>query len=606
MIGEHISIRPRGREFIAVCPFHDDKNPSLNISPAKQIYKCFACGAGGDVFSFIMDYHKMSFPEALAHLAERAGIPMPSFRPGDSDNPAADGKTPRQVLLDANDAAVRYFRNSLNDPQKGAEARTYLAQRNISPKMAELFAIGYAPDGWDNLVQTIATRRWPHEDFLAAGIIGTSEKSGKLYDRFRHRLIFPIFDMIGRPIAFGGRKMRPEDEPKYLNSPETPLFNKSATLFAQHLAQAAIRQTRTAIIVEGYTDVIACHQAGLTNVVATLGTALTRQHAQVLRRFCDQILLVFDADEAGFKAADRALEVFFNEPLDVSVVVLPDGLDPADLMAKDDALDVWKRAVRDAVDIMTFKFNRIRRQFDAATTTAARQRINEDFLQTLAQLGFQKLDAARRTPIIERLASLLGATPTLVRQMIDSIAAPRTRQTSGSPKEQKDSARRQAERIILGCLLNQPALFHAATDDGRPFSETIVPSDFSQPDLAALFQPLYDWLCDHDAQVLDATALRTVLSEEQSLRDALGLQYEVDRMAASEDERIAGLLKANVAALRRMLADEDYQRSKQSDPAAPSPDQEDPLIAQAQRLSRAIAHVSSGSNAGRTPRQINP
>jgi DNA primase len=329
LIGEQITLRPKGREFVALCPFHEDANPSMYVSPAKQIYKCFACGAGGDAFSFVMDYHKMTFPEAMKYLADREGIELPRASGAGGTGEASGGDDLRQRMRQANDHAARFYRRQI-DADAGVPAREHLRRRGITDEMVEAFGIGYAPDQWDALARAVARHKLDRQAFVATGLIA-ERHDGSTYDRLRHRLVFPIFDAIGRAIAFGGRRLAdsslddPTSEAKYLNSPETPLFNKSATLFGLHQAKKPIIDSRTAIIVEGYTDVIAAHQAGIRNVVATLGTALTRQHASELKRYCDQVIVVFDADEAGQKAADRALEVFFTEPVDVKIATLPEG-----------------------------------------------------------------------------------------------------------------------------------------------------------------------------------------------------------------------------------------------------------------------------------------
>ncbi|MEX0741411.1 MAG: DNA primase, partial [Phycisphaeraceae bacterium] len=323
LIGDHVSLRPRGKEFVGLCPFHEDKNPSMYVSPSKQIYKCFSCGAGGDAFSFMMGYHKMSFPEALEHLAERNNIKLPKRSAGTSGE-GDEGPSPRQRIQQANQLAQRFFKQTYTDASLGKIARDYVTSRGISDAMVEAFGIGCAPDAWDALAGQVQKQRWDAHAFEQAGLIANRKTGNGHYDRLRHRLIFPICDTLGRPIAFGGRtlpdsKLGDKSDAKYLNSPETPLFNKSATLFGLHLAQQTIIAKRTAVIVEGYTDVVAAHQAGRANVVATLGTALTKEHARQLRRYCDRVVLVFDADEAGQKAADRALNVFFEENLDVHI-----------------------------------------------------------------------------------------------------------------------------------------------------------------------------------------------------------------------------------------------------------------------------------------------
>ena len=342
LIGEQVTLRPKGKEFAGLCPFHEDRNPSMFVSPQKQIYKCFVCGAGGDVFSFAMNYHKLSFPEALKVLGERAGIQIKdTHQQGDPGQP-----TVRQKLSEANKCACTFFQRQYQHEQTGAKVRDYVAKRGINDQMLDAFQIGYAPDSWDQFAQYLQQRHLPVEDFVDAGLVSPRSSGGGLFDRMRHRLIFPICDALGRPIAFGGRilpdgTIDDKNEAKYLNSPETPLFNKSATLYGLHLAKQTILQTRTAVIVEGYTDVVACHQHGVRNVVATLGTALTKEHAHALRHFAEKVVLIFDADDAGQKAADRAVEVFIGGSLDVTIAVLPNRMDPDELLALPDGQAQW-------------------------------------------------------------------------------------------------------------------------------------------------------------------------------------------------------------------------------------------------------------------------
>ncbi|MAE63452.1 MAG: DNA primase, partial [Phycisphaeraceae bacterium] len=382
LIGQQIRIQPKGREFVALCPFHDDSNPSMTVSPTKQIYKCFACGAGGGAFDWMINYHKMTFPEALRFLAERAGITLERRGRESGDQP-----NDRQRMSEATEHALGWFRATLGRPQ-GATARAYVEQRGISPEMVEQFQLGCAPDAWDDLAQDVAANRWDPRSFRSAGLIhGRQSGSGDI-DRFRHRLMFPIFDGLGRPIAFGGRilpRQTPSDreEAKYLNSPESALFNKSATLYGLHLARNEIGKRRCAVIVEGYTDVIACHQHGLSHVVATLGTALTTQHVGVLRRFSEKVVLVFDADEAGQKAADRAVEVFLGGELDVAVSILPDGLDPASLLEQADGAARFEALLSEATDALDYQFQRVADEYRGASTMAGQHRIAEQYVDRL-------------------------------------------------------------------------------------------------------------------------------------------------------------------------------------------------------------------------------
>lgn len=422
LIGEHIALRPRGKEFLGLCPFHDDKNPSLHVNPAKQIYKCFSCGAGGDVFSFVQNYHKMTFPEAIRHLAERAGIKLEETRRPEG---ASQGPSDRERVLAANQLAVGYFRVLYRHAEVGQIARKYVEERHINAEMVEAFQIGYAADAWDGLTAMIRQKNWDRSAFELAGLVSPRQNGDGHYDRLRHRLIFPICDALGRPIAFGGRKLRAEDEPKYLNSPETMLFNKSATLFGLHLAKKAIIDARTAVIVEGYTDVIACHQAGVRNVVATLGTALTPQHVNELRRYCQKVILVYDGDEAGQKASDRAIEVFLTGELDVALAILPDELDPAEVFELPDGMEIWEKAMHGATLALDFQFQQVRQQFAAAEGVTGRQKLVENYLQRLSHAGLANMSPVRRAVVIQRLSEMLHMNQAAVQDLLKRLAPAR-------------------------------------------------------------------------------------------------------------------------------------------------------------------------------------
>ncbi len=605
LIGEHVALRARGREFVGLCPFHDDRNPSMNVVPHKQIYKCFACGAGGDCFSFVMDYHKMSFPEALRYLAERANIKLPAYR-GDSGE---GGPSPRERLLGANQQALSHYRKRLQHPQQGAAARDYIAQRGISPEMVQTFQLGLAADSWDDLTRTAINSRWDTQAFEQAGLIVKRNSGEGYYDRLRHRLIFPILDNIGRPIAFGGRILPgsgrdDSSDAKYLNSPETPLFNKSATLYGLHAAQKPIIDSRIAVIVEGYVDVIACHQAGYRNVVATLGTALTTEHARVLRRYCDRVVLVFDGDEAGQKAADRALQVFFNESLDIGIAVLPDEKDPADLMADPEGIAQWSRATESATDALTFQFDRIRSRFEATDTLAGRQRIAEEYLQNLAQLGISNLSPQRRGLIFAQIAQLIGQSPGVVQEQFRKLAAQSAHRPDpqpAAPDPTRLDQRLVAERQLLGALLNRPDLFDTVLADGRPIGENFVSDDFGDPAHHALFHRLSEWL--HENHRLANEDFRAAFTDEPILRLAMELQLEADRLADSDPAKLQSLAVRNAQAMLKWRSEQEYLREK-LEIGQDAANDEHPQQTGHKRLELAVAHIRNNPSAKRTPRIV--
>jgi DNA primase len=475
VIGEHVALKAKGREYVCLCPFHDDHKPSMNVVPHKQIFHCFVCGAGGDVFSFIEKYHKMEFRESLEYLAERAGIALTPFRPaaaaGTAD-PAGAAPITRADLVRANASAADFFRAIYRHAEHGRTARQIVQRRGISPEMVELFGIGASPDRWDGLMITARSKGADPAVFAEAGLLKHRDDGG-LYDAFRNRLMFPIQDQIGRVIAFGARKINEEDEPKYLNSPETRLFEKSGTLYGLFQASRAIQTERTAIITEGYTDTIACHQAGVTNAVATLGTALTPRHAAVLRRLCDTVVLLFDGDAAGQRAADRAVEVFFSEEIDVKIATLAgitDAKDPDELLKRDGGVEVLRRAVASAVDVLDYRYARIKDRLRGAGMAALNRAVEEDLLR-LVDLGFNRVALRRRMLIVKKIADITGLTEKVI---ADSIPGGRRGPMIGgaaatSPRIARASGVAGLSTLeqALGCLLCEPSLWLTISDAQR-------------------------------------------------------------------------------------------------------------------------------------------
>lgn len=596
LIGEQVSLRPKGREFVGLCPFHDDKNPSFSVSPAKQIYKCFSCGAGGDVFSFQMNYHKMTFPEALKHLAERAGIQIEDAR---SEAASAAGRSDRERLNLANDQALNYFRGMLKHSEYGRPARDYIEKRGISPQMVTEFQIGYAADRWDGLIETAKHKGWNLDALVRAELVLPRKQGEGHFDFFRHRLIFPIFDTLGRPIAFGGRKLRPEDEPKYINSRETAVFNKSRTFYGLHLAKKPIIDARTAVIVEGYTDVIACHQAGFRNVVATLGTALTAEHVAELRKFADKVVCIFDADEAGEKAADRAVELFLTGDVDVAVAVLPHGpggskMDPGELFTLEEGPDVWRKCIAEARDALDYQFDRVRERLAAAGTMTGRQKVSQDYLQRIAALGFARSGTIRRGLVIQRLAELLHLKESQIEDLLRQ-AAPRFRspiahagvpEGPSQPFEGGESAPdanneamdvagavagarlravHQAEREVIGCLLRDNRLFLQVVSDGRTFDEAIAPGDILGRQNRRLYEPLYDRLAAGEGVELRGLLADLAAAGEQELANlATEAEAAVERAAGDEPDRMRSVFVGAAEAILNYRRELEYQTNRES------------------------------------------
>ncbi len=577
LIGEHVQLRPKGREHVGICPFHDDRAPSMTVVTHKSsgFYKCFSCGAAGNAIDFMMNYHKMEFIDALRALAERAGIELRQTR---SEDGATGG---RRALLRANAIAANFYRKALAHAEIGARSRAALDARNVSEAMRERFNIGAAPDGWDTFVRHLERLRAHHQTggrtddgargsdavpeldvFRAAGLVRDG-RQGPI-DGFRNRVIFPICDEMGAPIAFGARQLNAEDQPKYLNSPESGVFHKGRGLYGIHLAKKSIIDSRTALICEGYTDVIACHSAGVTNAVATLGTALTRDHARGLKRMAERIVLLFDGDAAGQKAADRAIEVFFAEPVDVRICTLPDELDPDELLRQPDGRERFDAALANSEDALRHFVRRFRQDFRGANGLSAQQQRIEAVLARLVELGFRAMPGLRKTLVMSSLCSITGLPERDLEAALEAVKAPTPRSAPEETVEVKTGtvyrpsleeqgfpvpqarARRDAERGLLAILLAHPQLGAARVrlDDGSslPVTEAITPESFLDPDCRMVLEPLHVWLEDRHPFTMDE-----VLAElrGQSIKScAIDLVLLGEKRAPSENIALERLQEA--------------------------------------------------------------
>jgi len=520
-IGEHVALRRKGVEYVGLCPFHDDHSPSMAVVVHKGdgFYKCFACGAAGNAIDFAMNHLRLDFGGALELLARRAGI---TLAPRGRER-GERGDVERSALIEANAEALRHWRRLLSAARAGragagARAAEELLRRGISPEMVDAFQLGATAASWDDLVEHARSRGLDPKAFLAAGLFKPRREGGGHYDAFRNRLIFPILDEAGRPIAFGGRKLDPEDEPKYLNSAESPVFRKSRTLYGLHLARRAIIDEDLAVVTEGYTDVIACHQFGFSNVVATLGTALTAEHARVLRRLCSRVVLLFDGDEAGQKAADRAAEVFFSEPVDVLVCVLPDNQDPDELLRSGEGPQRFRTALDASVPVLDFLVRRFSQEWQQSPGISARQQRLEAFLARLAELGLASASTLRREFTLKRLSELTGLSTSVLQEALpqqergrgrgrpqatvstEEAAPPRGDEEGDEPSPRPTGpppprAIVMAEAVLLGLLVRFPELAEMTLDSGEghrlPLSELHPPSAFRLPNHRQLAEVLY-------------------------------------------------------------------------------------------------------------------
>lgn len=347
VISDYIDLKRTGKNFLGLCPFHGETKPSFTVSEEKQIFHCFGCGQGGNVLTFVMLYHNLSFPEAVRFLANKYGIQIPTRHMSAGQKRQLKEK---EGLFEINQAAAAYFKTMLVESPLGNVARRYLKKRQMTRHVADRFCLGYAPAGWRNLVEHFTAKGVPLESVEKAGLI-IPKRTG-YYDRFRDRIIFPIVDIHERVVGFGGRSLD-ESLPKYLNSPETPVYHKSRTLYGLQAARQICRQTGSAFVVEGYFDLLALNCHGINNVVATLGTALSREHIRTLKGYAGQVTLVFDSDEAGMKAAERSLPLFVEEKVNARIMRLPKGKDP-DSYVLEKGGDSFRRLADQALGMMEF------------------------------------------------------------------------------------------------------------------------------------------------------------------------------------------------------------------------------------------------------------
>ncbi len=453
---------------VGLCPFHTDHKPSLYVNPSKQIFKCFACSAGGDVLKFIQMKENLTFPQAVERLAQRAGIHLEPIR-SRRDSSQGSGLN-ALTLAKINAWALKHWSANLWDEQKGSAARDYLKSRQISVESAKTWQLGLAIDAWDDLVAEAVEKKAAAESLIPAGLAVEKERGG-CYDKFRNRLMFPIVDVTGRVIGFGGRTLG-DDPAKYMNSPATALFDKSHSLYGLDKARQAITDTGTAIVAEGYTDVMMAHQFGIKNVVAALGTSFTPGHATILKRYAKRIVLLFDSDIAGKSAANRALEVCLSEKVTVLLAFVPDGKDPCDFLLEAGA-EAFTRVIDAAEDVLEFKWNVLEEQLEAGENLADRTEAIRQFLQ-IAAVAFEsrKMDSVSRTVVIGRLSELLKSPHSRIEEEVAKIQKQRRRSGQKDPSEKpqdvpQDFQRRhlmQSQREILEVLLYEPGLYNLAAD----------------------------------------------------------------------------------------------------------------------------------------------
>lgn len=469
LVSDYVPLKPSGSRLKGLCPFHHEKSPSFSVDPNIQLFYCFGCQAGGDAFKFVMLYEKLDFPESVEFLAKRWGVPLPSA----STRPQDDARA-RALLM--NDAAAGFFREQWSDPSRGRVAREYIEKRGVTDAVAERFGIGYAPDTWDALQSVLGARGFKAGEMVTTGLAIPRKDGSGQYDRFRHRVIFPIRDSSGRVVAFGGRALG-DSEPKYLNSPETPAYVKGEHLYGLDVARDAIRREGFAVLVEGYLDLIALHQAGFENAVASLGTALTPAQVKLLARYTQRVVVSYDGDTAGVNAAAKTLDLFLERGFDVRVAEIPQGKDPDDFV-KDEGAAAYDAIVRQAPGYLDFLVGRELHARDLSRPDEKVSAINA-ILPKLARLE----SAVERAAWAGRLADALGIDDDLVMQELRSAlkaAKPGIRHRVGPEEPAKDVEARLV-RLVLG-----------SAEARSRAHEVLEPSDLAATRVGAIVQAILD------------------------------------------------------------------------------------------------------------------
>lgn len=491
LVERYLPLRRQGRGFAALCPWHDDHRPSLQINPERQVFRCFVCNVGGDVFSFIMKMEGVEFPEAVEMLAEMAGISLPQT---DRGTQGAAGEQKRDLFHVMAWAEEQYHRCFL-DMSEAEAARKYIFGRGLSRDSVVRFRLGYSPPQPDWLLRRARRDGIDPQSLLKVGILLQST-GREWFDRFRGRVLFAIHDPQGRSVGIGGRVLpdgATTSPAKYINSPDTPLFSKSRLLYGLDLAKEAIRKTGTALIMEGYTDVIAAHQFGFANAVAVLGTALGDSHLRLLQRYADRVVLVLDGDAAGRRRAAQVLELFVARQIDMRVLTLPDNLDPCDFLHERGAEAFAEALERDATDALDHAVAEATRDVDLERDVAGATRAAENVLAVIAKAPLRAGETnaqqqAREWKIVARLAAMTRIHEDLLRRRLAEMRAAadrRTARSSAAKSPQKDASLDAWERTCLEVLLSSP---QAAQ---RVF-ETFTASDFRSEAARAVFETARD------------------------------------------------------------------------------------------------------------------
>lgn len=441
IISEYVHLKPAGKGFKGLCPFHEEKTPSFMVSPEKQLFHCFGCGEGGNVFNFLMKYEKLSFFEAVKMLAQKSGVPLPVDE--EKENILHKKK---ERLYKLNNLVANYYRECLFRTNQGKKVINYFKKRGISDTSVEKYNLGYAPSSWDALSNFLKKKGYYYEELIKAGLIKKSKIEGKYIDYFRDRIIFPIFNLSGKVIGFGGRVLD-DSLPKYINSPETLVYNKGSNLYNLNFAKEGIRKKNCIIVVEGYTDVLITQQYGFNNIAASLGTALTAKQIDLIKRFTNAVLIAYDADSAGNMATLRSLDLLVKAGLEIKVIDLPQGYDPADFLIKKGS-ETFQNLINRSLSLIDYKLKILYSKY-SIKTIEGKVKVVKEILPTLSVMGDEDEVRAQTKKISEELklsdeAIRIDLTKYKkgLREFIPSFINP-----------DSEDGNIKAEKILIGCML---------------------------------------------------------------------------------------------------------------------------------------------------------
>ena len=483
VVSQYVKLTRKGSSYFGLCPFHNEKTPSFSVTPGKQRYYCFGCGAGGNVFNFIMEYENYTFGEALKHLADRAGVELPKI---EYSREVREKAQERAELLEINKQAAQYFYYQLRT-EKGAQGYQYLTGRGLSEETMRKFGLGYSDKFGGGLYQFLKSKGYGDDRLRESGLFNVDERHG-MYDKFWNRVIFPIMDVNNRVIGFGGRVMG-DGKPKYLNSPETKIFDKSRNLYGLNVARTTRR--KYLILCEGYMDVISMHQAGFTNAVASLGTALTSGHASLLKRYTQEVLLLYDSDEAGVRAALRAIPILREAGVNSRVVNLRPYKDP-DEFIKNLGAEAFEERLEQASDSFMFRVSIAESEFSMEEPQGQNR-----FFERCAEMLLELKDELERNlyieAIVKKYRGQYGISVEDLRKRVNTLALKGTpaerriqpkKSQEGAPKKKKDSASDQAQKLMLTWIVTYPKIFDKV-------AQYLTPEDFVVPLYREVAQMLF-------------------------------------------------------------------------------------------------------------------